>query len=533
MGNVNTKITGDAQDLIREQKRVAEGAAEVTEEYRELLRESQQMGRVASQAWRDTRTNLEKYESRVKELNAALAKGKIDTDTHSRAMQLARQRYDEAEGSAEGFLTTLRSFAGVAASIGVGTSAVALFRAEFERVNQIAQEAGERLKSGRVARGNLAQVVEGDTLQEMQRDYAMLKQQSNLFRSEGGAESAEQADDIVFALRSTGFLQDSATYRTLGRTGLVGAGQMSEFLRAMDSIRDNFGQAEVGDSRQLISKLLAGSAITQVSAAEMGTAAAKTSGEFRLLGFTDEEAIAAVATTADQYTSPDTAADRMRALTNKLAAKGMSANTMEEMVGILTAYEKMHGSIRDIVGEDESANSAFQKMKQNIESGIYTQTLDKIIAENSGRQFDMKTQLLTLDDDQRPLAVAQGATGEVDISREAMGREEVLRQAIIDTQEAYDATAQKSGFERWFNNMINQTLTPALGADAALLDETYIAQERRDQVARGNSQAVALLDKMIALQEEIVMLQREANKKQDDSAKQQAKPKPAVPAPET
>ena len=110
-------MTADAQQLINEQKRVGQSAAEVNNEYREASRELAQMGRISSQVYREMQTPLEKYNQKLEALNADLDRGKISQEEYNRAVGHVRDKYEAANGTGGKFQATLMQIGAQAAGI--------------------------------------------------------------------------------------------------------------------------------------------------------------------------------------------------------------------------------------------------------------------------------------------------------------------------------------------------------------------------------------------------------------------------------
>lgn len=537
MGNVNTKITGDAQDLIREQKKVAEGAAEVTSEYRDLLRESQRLGSVATRAWKETRTDLEKYEAKIRDLNAAHKKGKLDSETHARAIALAKKEFEESQQSASGLLSILGQFGKAAAGIGIATSATAMFRAEFERVNEIAKEAAERMKSGFGMRGTLAQVISGNTKEERQQDFEFLKSESNLFRSEGGAQSQELADSLVFALRSTGFIDQAATFRGLGRTGLVPAAEQEPVINALDSLRDALGEAEVGTASAMLSKFLTTSSVTQVPISRLAPIA-QAAPSARALGIGDEELLGALGAISDSSGGPEEARTMLKALFTAFEKEGISGpfqpgQALTQRMDIVRNAIAGGAQIRDVLGGSEEAVMGFRMLENNQQA--FRELVPKLTAANDGQALRDAMEVLEKDPDQMAVAATVAAKGLTETTSPMMqaGREEMLRQSLIQTMDQYEAVRGAWGLQRWASNQAVGWMSYFGGADAIMPNENALNIQRRELEAAGNQDAIKLLDQIMKLQTEVLELEKEKKAARERVESKQSQPKPAVPAPET
>ena len=530
MGNISTTIRGDAQQLIREQDKVAKGAAEVTNEYRELVREGDRLSRSGRRAWDQTRTPLEKYNQRISELNTLLDKGKIDADTHARAIDKARSELDRAKDSAGGFGQSLKSIGTAIGGVSLVSTVISEATKELERLHEAAVEAGEVLKDSFATRGSLAQVATSPA------DYAFLNRQADLFRSEGGAGTQDLANSITFALRSTGLLEDADTFRALGRTGLVAADDQASFINAIDSIRDALGAQEAGTSRELISKLLVASTATQKGAADIGRAVARAGASGRALGYSDEDVITAVSVLTDPYGSADTAADRLKSLQEQLDKMGIAADSLGGALDTIGQRVTAGETIREVIGDRGEAIDAYRLLQSNRQQ--FQDLLRQVDQGNTGAALDAKLGLLEGDPVQAALSSQLVNEGRIELFDRTKGAIENARTNFLKTADALNDAAGRNPILRWSDWQVSGGISRLLGAGSLLsspvTDEGYLSIRRADLEAAGNTRALELLEGLKNAQDELRRVMEEhltVTKQMQSSTQQRDAPRPQVPQP--
>lgn len=531
MGNVNTKITGDAQDLIREQKKVAEGAAEVTSEYRELVKESSRLGSVASRAWNETRTPLELYERRVKDLNSALAKGKIDTDTHARAMEVARQRYQEATRSSGMFMQSLSGLAAATAGMVSLNTAISMVSASLDDVHQKAVKAADATRESFGSRGMLAQVMApGETLDQ-------LRGEAELFQLFGGAGGNRAlAQQSVFALKSTGFMGDAQTFRDVGRVGLVPIQDMEPVINALDSLRDAMGQAEVGDAAQMLSKFLVTSTATQVPIPRLAPIA-QAAPNARALGLTDEELLASLGAISDSAGGPEEARTLLKNLFNAIEKQGlqgpvMPGQAMQQRMDMIRNALSRGASLTDVLGGSQEAVLAFRLLEQNQQA--FSDLLPQLHAAN--QRGPLRNAISTLEQNPEQMAVAEQLRleGQRDVMEHDRGTREILRQNMVERIDQLMTQFDEPAMLRWMQtralDLVSKNFAPNV-AEAWFSNQELDAFRER-ALQENNDKAIEILDQINKGQQQLLQFEIRKQNREDEAARLKQKPKPTVPAPE-
>lgn len=526
MSSIKTTMTADAQDLLQKQQKVAEGAAFISNEYRKLTREAQSVESAAKRAFEQSRTPLERYNDKVRELDELLRKGKISHDTHARSIDQAKQKYEQATQAGSAWGDVLEKLVGygagffsVATAINAVTQSIRAATEEAERAAQVVQE-------GFATRGELVQLVEGRTQEEMREDLNRLRAEAARFRTEGGVPSEALANQVIFALRSTGFMPDADLFRQIGRTGLVSSEKLPQLINSMDSLRDAMGQAEVGTVEQMLNKALIAGQVSQTDIQQNLTAAAMAGSGARALGISDEETLAAIAVLTDPLGSAEQAATRMRSLfksLEKAGIKGPLAASLESLKG---------ANIPDVLGGDQEAIQAFRLLDANRK--VFDQLSQDMVAGQTGNALRDRLAVAMTDAQQRAGIAVQTATGAIAVGREGIGTRELLRQSVLDLEDELDREIGRG-------NMLGRSLgrfmrgAPVIGSlrsESEIMFSEAKQQEIRDL---GNQRANALLEQILDAQRQLLEATRAENKKTEDNRKANSArqtPRPNVPRPE-
>jgi hypothetical protein len=519
MSTIKTTMTADASAMLAEQKKVAQGAATISNEYRDLTNEHQRLGTVAAQAWRSTRTPLEAYNNKIGELSKALAKGRIDQDTYNRAVSQAKDKLDAASNSGSRLGSVIMD---IGAKAGGLMSLASLFQslaASIADTRKQAEDAAESLKDRFVSRGELAQVygtlAEADTV-------------SNAFRQRGGAATGQIADQNAFAIQSAGLLKDLPTFLAAGGSGLVGSEKMAELIGAMTSLQKAMTPQETGGSEAILSKALVASAASKVEVSRLLQAASKSGIGAKAVGFGDEETLAAVAVATDPLGSPETADERMRALFAAIEKGGIKSATLSGAIQQIRAKRSAGIGFNDIFGgsESQAAVEAYRVLDSNFDT--FTTVSRDINAANSGQVFRDKLTMMAGDAKQRSLMTDRGAGAAIELAREDVGRREMLTNNLINLQDSLMEQRGANSYARWLSRTAQNSSLPFLDPrldpnfSGSLVSQRDIAAARQQATAAGDAKLIATLDKIVETQVELTQLIRE----------QRGNRRPTVPTPE-
>jgi hypothetical protein len=150
-------------------------------------------------------------------------------------------------------------------------------------------EAMGKLQGREFGFAQLAQLAGGDKTK-----YEELKAQASALFKGGGAATASQAGDIIFAAESTG-MNTPENRKLLQEQYSAFRGNTEQMIRDAASIRYAFGEAQTGDLRAIVSQALAASQVANARVDEvMNTAAANAQGA-QLLQWTPQQQFSSIA----------------------------------------------------------------------------------------------------------------------------------------------------------------------------------------------------------------------------------------------
>lgn len=142
---VTTKFTGDEKDLLRAQDKIAQGAARVTNEYRAGVRAATEMETAAKRVWRETATDQERYQTRMKEINTLFHAGKISADQFHRASEQAYAKLSNATSSGvTGMGRLVGAVGGVTAAIALAERGIQSMISGMEETLSLHREIEQR-----------------------------------------------------------------------------------------------------------------------------------------------------------------------------------------------------------------------------------------------------------------------------------------------------------------------------------------------------------------------------------------------------
>lgn len=211
--------------------------AELRDAKREQSGENEEV-REAKKIVDATRTATERYEDALKRLNALRSKGRIDADTHSRAVKAEEERLAGSGKAAGGFTSQLMAVAGGVASVhgamAAGNKIVAALREEYDRLIERQNKSGEAHVSLAAVQSqavkNLGQDKDLDAqglvelIREKSQDLGMdevdLTQAVSDALSARGKNSASDAVDAVFAAAKFERFGGAETLKTLSGSAL-------------------------------------------------------------------------------------------------------------------------------------------------------------------------------------------------------------------------------------------------------------------------------------------------------------------------
>ncbi len=524
MGSVKTTMTLDAQQVIAEQRKAGESMAGVVQAYKDASQEASRLSATATRALREAMTPAERYENKLDDLRKAMEKGKLSEEQYAKAVAHTTKKYEESQQSGvklSGVLTSIAAAAGGMLTLG---GAIGFVTQALEKAKQEAIDAKESLMGGFVTSGALAQVATSPE------DLKALQAQSDAFRSQGGATSRAMANDIVFALRSTGLSDEASMFQRVGRTGLVGAESMTEMVNAIDSLRDAMSVAEVGTAEAALSKALVASSVSQVPAQTILRATSKAGEAARSSGVSDEQLMSAIALTTDPLTSSDTAADRMRAFFNATKVNNLDRGGLLPTLDNITARVNAGENIRDVLGGDQGALEAYGLMTRPDIRAKLGGVISDISAANDGSELNRKLTMLEADPTQMALATNMAASGAIDIGRTGLGRQEALRETLVDARDEMQRLRGFGPVARALQGAPEMTpfgRSQQAGFDGNLVSQDKLEKVMKEAVAAGNQELIRVVQLIDSTQKQLAKVIEEQN-----NAARGRQTAPSIPAPE-
>jgi hypothetical protein len=527
MGRVTTIITGDASKLTEEQRKVAEAAKSMRNEFAEVDRTIQRMGREADRVFRDTRTAQENYNKQLDNLSTLLRHNKIDQDTYNRAVRQAKEAFDDAGDAGKrtfGDAFNARVASNITA-LGGMLSITQLIRETFSGAREEADRIGDTLDLRFLTRGQIAQVAGTEA------EFREMSALSESLLARGAATSIVESDKIVLALKAANQLSEADVFGDIARVGLVD--ELEGLVKAVNFMKQNFGEAESGGARAMLSKAFAAGGPSTFESIELLKEAAQVSGGAQKAGLSDEELLAALTVLAESATSPELAKTLLRNVFAAGAKKDIKSTGLADLIGQFQGQmqadrqtsAQYFGDIRTIEGFDLLVRDFAQ----------VAQLTKDIMAANSGDMLDQKIRLM-----EREESTAIGkrvAIGRMDVSKIQTGIG-----AFEQQQDAIDSATEEMliqggvgpfmrslgrtgrGWQRYFG------ISPGPSA-ATTMD--YMSQGQ----IQGNQALIDAVQRVVDLQGQATqLLQRQDDREERRGQDPQRRPQPTsprVPRPET
>lgn len=530
MSTIKTTMTADAQQLLAAQKQVAQGAANVTNEYRTITQESARLSSAATRAFNETRTPLEKYNAKLNDLGTLLRKGKLDQETYNRAVEQAGDRYRAATDKGSKFTGVLTAIAGTVGGVLSVAAAANMLKEAFAAVNEEATKAAESVKSGFSSRAELAQVLDS---------MGAADEQIGAFMTRGGAGANRGlAAQSVFEMQSAGLVGDIETFLQVGRTGLVAADAMPDVIGAIKSLQVAFGEQEAGKSKAILSKALAAGAVAKGSMQDVVTATSSAGADAASLGLSDEETMAAIAVLSVPLGSVDVGGRHAAALFRELKKGGFKGNLNQALDMMQTRMASGETVMQILGSENAEASKAANLLLTNRQplAGLTA----GVQAGNTGEALAAKLAMLEADPRARAQAIAAAGEGVVDVARTDLGTRETLRSSLVTQHGELTRLQGVDPFSRWIMSSMEDgwfskltSTTRSSDFTGQLVDQKYIQDELTKAIAAGNNDLVNVLKNIDETQKQLrEMIQAERNAQTRNQRDRSPAPRPTVPAPE-
>lgn len=201
-------------------------------------------------------------------------------------------------------------------TLGSAATAVGALTKAIGDLRDIEDQAGKSLEASAPGKRLFLQLASTEG------ELAALNKHADDLRARGMVTAAAQ--DVVFKARSAGMNLDEVM-PLLGDLTEIGF-QPQTAIEAALKFQGAFGgagrgAAGAGSFRDIVNKLLAGAATSPVSASEMARVGSIVSSTFASIGGQDEELVAALSQMSNITKTPETAAERLKAVSAQVAIK--------------------------------------------------------------------------------------------------------------------------------------------------------------------------------------------------------------------
>lgn len=453
-----------------------------------------------------------KANARVANLKDGTKKLQAEMDRMSRSMDKSTGSFDKTATSGSRVGNTFKSMgaklAGAVAGVNVLSEA---FRALQDRI-QAADAAARRITQQQDAMKRLQQVSGSVT------EFQLLKAQAQKVAVNEGI-TVQRAAQIVFAAKSQGLMGDIGV---LAQTqGFTDAEAMAN---AVGKQRSVFG-AGAGSTRQIISRLLAAAATSDVTVELIAQSAAVAATGVKQQGGTSEELFSFLSVLSPAFKSPDVAAQRIQALATEFAKDDRLAG--RGLFGGLAAFQQLPAAERTEMmrGRQEFAQ-AMTGVLENIDK-IQTQSRRLAEQNRTTSAFDTQLNIIETDPNIRRVRAEQSAKVRADIAEETAlaptalslkEEESRLRETIAAL---YDTAGPGGRVALTVSELfprLERYVSRAVGADdyaAALAESRRLYLENQTGV---DADVSKLLEKQIAALDRLVQIEElKAQRQQPDS----------------
>jgi len=469
--------------------------------------EERRRGRQAARVYDQTRTPLERLNRRTRELRDLWKNNAISLDTFKRASKTALQDYrnelnkTEKEAKETFDLSGLQSYIGGFATLTAAAAGVRAIYAEIRQEQEAAAQANQEV--GR-ERGSLAQVATS------RQDFSQLVGLAQELRARGAAEQEGLAEQIVFALRSTGQEDDFDTFARAGASGLVQ--DVSGLVNSVDTLVKAFGREDAGNADRVLSQGLVASGFTQRSLEEVLQATASVGASARAAGIDNEQSQAAIATIAGPRGSVSEAASRVNAFLASLDKAGIEITSLGDGIAQVQARIDAGETERDVLGDRQESLEAFRTLRSAADrfAAIERQLREQNTATRS--LFRERSGFALEDTTTRVQLQRRQVEGTDAVNDETEGNLFQARENLRTQFETVQRLAGVGGTGRAFSRLTSRVLQ-SVDVDS-LVSDSDIDRFRRGALRNGAdpSQVENQLSRLVELQQEVLELDRAASR---------------------
>lgn len=265
---------------------------------------------------------------------------------------------------------------------------VSLLTRMFSDLHQEAQKAGEEIKQSFFGIGELGQLTKtGPGMREL---TGMARE----IRRTGGAETEQQAGELVFALSSAGALEHREMFGQLRARGVVR--DPATLAKAAKTMIASMGAEETGTFRDIVSKAFAASEFTPSRVEKLLEAAARPGPAAAMMGISDEEVLAGTAIMSGAMGEAPMAGTYLRRLLVNLRGQPgfKKGRTMKDILQGIAAKEYGFKELQEIVGPTRGL-MIYEVLKKNLPQ--YEKALQEITRAEKEDYVSTKLQLFRAD----------------------------------------------------------------------------------------------------------------------------------------
>lgn len=353
------KFEGDASSVVAAQTEIRKGASKLSEEYRQVAKESRKLERDAKKAFLESGSGAKKYQRDLQRLRQLLKGGRITQDEFragvdrlSRSYRTVAVTRRSAFGSAA--LAQLSTYVAGVVSLGVATRlAVTAFRQYAEERKAQAATAGQDARALAPA-AQLARTPEQQAL--------FIRERDKLFRLGAGEASPRIAYELQSAEQLT---RENRLVFGGAAAASVFKGQTPEVIAASAKIQKTFGGVLSGIASEALAaatKVTGAGAQDVIQAATGGAAAAK------VLGFSRQELFSAVGIVGGARKSAEVGGTQVEALFASIDKdRTLLGKTIPESIANIQRRVEGGETEREILGGRKEAIGAFRGLRDGIE----------------------------------------------------------------------------------------------------------------------------------------------------------------------
>jgi len=354
-----------------------------------------------------------------------------------------KSAFGEGGAALKGMVTGL---VGVGAALGSVRAAMADIRAERERAAQGVKGAEFDVRA-------LAQLSGGDS-----RNYKRMLGMVDQTRIQAGVDKSTAAR-LQFQLGSLGFNKehDRQLFASLYDIS-TSTGDPAMLARGVGKLQSAMGKGETGGARNIINKMMAATAGSDISAAQIAVPAARAAQAVKAVGTSDEEYLAVLAELAKSTGSPEDAATQLRALSVALGKKGFEG---KGLLGGVAALEGRIGgrsqkSQIKFLGEINAFNAYKAILGQREGMQALTTRLGEVDRETGAGDYLDRMIAVTGYGPEGAAKLQRVEEQKRLITEEAQAVPELRRQAMLDAVERRRIAQGQNAFSRWGDRMMDK-----------------------------------------------------------------------------